>query len=231
MAWVAVLLDAPLDPADILSDLVARLGALGVQATPSSEGWLALEDDLLARPVAAPYPPDLLAHPGALEVPGRAHAAYLEVSGGGLDLDRPLFEHTTATPREPSKTRRFLRIERLAALLAALTSLGEGIVLPLAGHRFLPWSQWSSKGAGSVFSSFVTLSRGRDMLSTRGMQAFGVPDLGAAIAGDAEACTRTVFDAAFEAAWRGFVPAGAARLTAYVDPEAGSWELARVATE
>lgn len=83
--WAAVLLDAPLAPETGAEALVARLRALGVSATPTREGWLALPGDLLARAVAAPYPPDLFAHPGALEAPTRAHVAHLEITGGGLD--------------------------------------------------------------------------------------------------------------------------------------------------
>lgn len=229
--WAAVLLDAPLDPAAGLQALGARLAALGVSATPTREGWLALSGDLLARVVASPYPRDLLVHPGALASPARAHAGHLEISGGGLDVDRPLLEHASVTQRAPQKTGRFQKIERTAELLSALAPLGEGIVLPVAGHRFLPWSAWPSRGAGEVFAAFVTLARGRDALSTRGMRVFGVPELGAAIAGDVDACTRAVFDAAFEVAWQGFVPASTARLAAHVDREAGAWTLARVASE
>jgi hypothetical protein len=229
--WAAVLLDDPLDPDSTAASLAARLAPLGLSATPTREGWLALSGDLLARLVRAPYPPDLFAHPGALAGPTRAHPAYLEISGGGLDVDRPIFEHASTMPREPTKTGRFRKIERASELLVALAPLGQGVVLPVAGHRFVPWSLWPSKGAGEVFAAFVTLARGQAELSTRGLRAFGVPEMGAAIGGDVAACTRALFDAAFEAAWQGFVPTSTAKLSAYVDRAAGAWTLARVARE
>jgi len=58
-----------------------------------------------------------------------------------------------------------------------------------------------------------------------------VPEVGAAIAGDVDGCMRAVLDAAFEAAWQGFVPVAPQKLTAYVDRGVGEWTLAPVASE
>jgi hypothetical protein len=228
--WAAVLLDASLDPAP-LPQLATTLAKLGTSATITTEGWLALPGDLLARPVAAPYPSDLLSHPGATDVPTRASASYLEISGGGLDVDRPILEHRTEAGSAITKSGRFLKLERTASSLALLSSLGEGVVLPVTAHRFVPWTAWPTSGAGEIFATLVTLARSQRELSTRGLRLFGVPEIGAAIAGDAAACSRTVLDAAFEAAWQGFVPVTSQKLTAHVDRDAGSWTLARVAIE
>lgn len=225
-AWFSVLLDEAADA----SSLARRLTELGMPASLTREGWLAFDGGLLGR-VEPAHPSDLFAHPGALDGPSRAHAARLVLSGGALDADRQLFELRTSTRHAPEKTGRFLKLEQLAARMSALSPLGEGVVIPAAAYRFIPWTAWPREGAGSVFGAFVTLGRTGSEIVTRGLSLFGVPELGAAVEGDVSAVSRKLFDAAFEVAWRGFSPAGDAELTAFVDPAAGSWRLRRVARD
>lgn len=225
-AWVSVLLDEATDT----SSLARRLAELGMAASLTQEGWLAFDGGLLGR-IEPAYSSDLFAHPGVLEGPERAHAARLELSGGALDADRQLFELRTAARLAPEKSGRFLKLEQLAARVAALSPLGEGVVIPAAAHRFVPWAEWPREGAGAVFGAFVTLGRAGAEMVTRGLSLFGVPELGAAIEGDSAALSRSLFDAAFEVAWLGFSPASEVDLTAFVDPEAGSWRLRRVARD
>jgi hypothetical protein len=222
--WASVLLDEL--PSDA-GALAARLACLGVQASTTSEGWLALPGGFLGLLAQAPYPHDLLVHPGALDVPERATAAVLHVSGGAHE--GLLEEHARRTVLEqiaggePRKTARFEKLERLAALLAPLAPLGPGVVLPRTGHRFVPWSAWPpTRGAGEVFGLFVTLGRAGELVHTKGLSTFGVPELATSLGAraDAEAAataTRDVFDVAFEVAWQGLVPDGTSTVVPFVD--------------
>lgn len=106
--WIAVLLDAPLEPGTGAAPLAEALAARGIAATITREGWLAFQGDFLVRAVAAPYPRDLFAHPGAIAAPTRPGAAYLEISGGGLDADRIPDALRTESGAAPEKTTRFL---------------------------------------------------------------------------------------------------------------------------
>lgn len=222
--WATVLLDR--EP----TALRTTLASMGIDATPTQEGWLALPGGFLARIEPGTYPVDLVVHPGAEVLPQRSVGACLHVSGGALDEGPLLRTHTARrllTGEAPSKSSRFRKVEALAEFLSGMAPLGEGLVLPHAAHRFVPWSSWpGSKGAGSVFGAFVTLAATRDLLLSRGMRIFGVPELGIGRStGAHEAITRSMFDAAFEVAWQGFVPEGPATLRAFVDPAAGSFDV------
>lgn len=226
--WASVLLDRL--PTELAS-LAAACTRLGVDATPTREGWLALPGGFLAMLSPAPYPEDLLVHPGALEVPARAHTAVLHLSGGGDDAERVMHETITQDVREgrvPSKTTRFQKVERLVELVRALAPLGPGLVLPLASHRYVPAEAWpATEGAGETFGLFVTIGRAGDVLQTRGMSVFAVSECACATLDPAETAPR-LFDVAFEVAWRGHTPREGGVFEAFVDREVPPCELTPV---
>ena len=226
--WASVLLDRL--PTE-LGSLAAACTRLGVDATPMREGWLALPGGFLAMLSPAPYPEDLLVHPGALEVPARAHTAVLHLSGGGDEAERMMLESITQEVREgrvPSKTTRFQKVERLVEHVRALAPLGPGVVLPLASHRYVPAEAWpATEGAGETFGLFVTIGRAGDVLQTRGMSVFAVSECACATLHPAETAPR-LFDVAFEVAWRGHTPREGGVFEAFVDREVPPCELTPV---
>lgn len=132
--------------------------------------------------------------------------------------------HVSSRPTR-RKSGVFLKLEQLAARVAALSPLGEGVVIPAGGAiTSVPWAEWRREGAGAVFGAFVTLRRAGAEMVTRGLSLFSIRSLAPPLREQRSAVPQPV-----RCGLRGRLarplPRQRGRPHGLRHPEAGSWRL------